>query len=123
MNSNKVTIKIASNAGFCFGVQRAVDIAFKLGSQHPGQVFTLGPIIHNPNVVQQLEQKSVHMVRDLDGVKSGIFIVRSHGLPPNVIAKAKKKGLTIIDATCPFVKKVQTYAISLKQEGYPVLLL
>ena len=53
-----VKIKIASNAGFCFGVQRAVDIAFKLGSQYPGQVFTLGPIIHNSNVVEQLEKMS-----------------------------------------------------------------
>ena len=73
MNNSKVKIKIASNAGFCFGVQRAVDIAFKLGSQYPGQVFTLGPIIHNSNVVEQLEKKSVHMVNSLDNVKSGIF--------------------------------------------------
>jgi 4-hydroxy-3-methylbut-2-enyl diphosphate reductase len=122
MNNKEVKIKIASNAGFCFGVQRAVDIAFKLGSQYPGQVFTLGPIIHNSNVVEQLEKKSVHMVESLDNVKSGIFIVRSHGLPPSVINIAKTKGLQIIDATCPFVKKVQTYALSLKKEGYPVLL-
>ena len=88
-----LTIKIANSAGFCFGVQRAVDIAFKLGSQYPGEVFTLGPIIHNPNVVQQLEKKSVHMVNDVDEINSGIMIVRSHGLPPDLIYKAKKKGL------------------------------
>ncbi|MGA1863561.1 MAG: 4-hydroxy-3-methylbut-2-enyl diphosphate reductase [bacterium] len=115
-------IKIAKNAGFCFGVQRAVDIAFKLGAQYPGEVFTLGPIIHNSNVVEQLEKRSVHVVDSLDNVKSGIFIVRSHGLPPNIINIVKNKGLQIIDATCPFVKKVQTYALSLKKEGYPVML-
>ena len=117
-----LSIEIANNAGFCFGVQRAVDIAFKLGTHYPGQVFTLGPIIHNPSVVQQLEQNSVHMINDLDQIHSGIMIVRSHGLPPKMIAKAKRKGLNIVDATCPFVKKVQTYALSLKKEGYPVLL-
>ena len=118
-----LSIEIASNAGFCFGVQRAVDMAFKLGSQYPKQVYTLGPIIHNPSVVQQLEQKSVHMIKSLDEVTSGIMIVRSHGLPPKVISEAKAKGLNIIDATCPFVKKVQTYALSLRSEGYPVLLI
>lgn len=122
MCNSEVEIKIASNAGFCFGVQRAVDIAFKLGAQYPGEVFTLGPIIHNSNVVEQLEKKSVHVVNNLDNVKSGIFIVRSHGLPPGIINNVKNKGLQIIDATCPFVKKVQTYALSLKKEGYPVLL-
>ena len=63
------------------------------------------------------------MVNDVDEINSGIMIVRSHGLPPDLIYKAKKKGLHIIDATCPFVKKVQTYALSLKKEGYPVLLI
>ncbi|MGA1841365.1 MAG: 4-hydroxy-3-methylbut-2-enyl diphosphate reductase [bacterium] len=123
MGNSGIEITIARNAGFCFGVQRAVDIAFRLGDQHPGEVFTLGPIIHNSNVVEQLEKRSVHVVDSLDNVKSGIFIVRSHGLPPDIINIVKNKGLQIIDATCPFVKKVQTYALSLKKEGYPVLLI
>ncbi|MGA1843491.1 MAG: 4-hydroxy-3-methylbut-2-enyl diphosphate reductase [bacterium] len=120
---SSVTITLANNAGFCFGVQRAVDIAFKLGAQYPGRVFTIGPIIHNPSVVKLLEEKSVHMVNDLDEVEEGIIIVRSHGLPPAIIEQAKGKGLSIVDATCPFVKKVQTYALSLRREGYPVLLI
>ncbi|MBN2373022.1 4-hydroxy-3-methylbut-2-enyl diphosphate reductase [bacterium] len=116
-------IEIASKSGFCFGVQRAVDIAFKLGCKYSKGVYTLGPIIHNPKVVEQLEKASVHMLNDIDNIKSGILIVRSHGLPPNIIDEAKKKGLKVVDATCPFVKKVQTYAISLKEKGYPVLLI
>ncbi len=116
-------IKVASNAGFCFGVQRAVDIAFNLGSQYPNRVFTLGPIIHNPQVVNELEKNSVHMAENIEEIKSGIMIVRSHGLPPRVIEEAKNKGLEVVDATCPFVKKVQTYAMSLKKEGYRVLLI
>lgn len=116
-------IKIAKNAGFCFGVKRAVNIAFKLGKQCPNTVFTLGPIIHNPQVVKELEKKSIHMIDDLNKIDSGTMIVRSHGLPPNLIKQAKDKGIAIVDATCPFVKKVQKYALSLMNEGYPVLLI
>lgn len=111
------------NIGFCFGVKRAIDIATQTvkGSKVP--VYTYGPIIHNPQVVQQLEISGVHPIKSLDGIQPGKLIIRSHGVPIEVMAKAVRLGFDIIDATCPFVKHAQDYARSLCDEGYKVLVI
>lgn len=109
----------AEEAGFCFGVQRAVDIAIKAVKNHENKdVYTLGPIIHNPQVVQKLENLGVKAIDSIDEIEQGVIIIRSHGVEPKILEKAKDKGLHIIDTTCPYVKNAQKYAAKLVEEGY-----
>ena len=111
---------LADKAGFCFGVKRAIKTAF--GAAEKGSVYCLGPLIHNPQEVERLHQAGVKMVDDFDSLKPGdALIIRSHGVPPRVLAHAKEKGLKIINLTCPFVSKAQRDAEALHQEGYQVV--
>lgn len=114
-------IKVDS-AGFCFGVKRAINIAFKAAKNSREAVYTLGPIIHNPQVVEKLSEEGVRTAEDLDqeGIKR--LIIRSHGVSAEFFNEASKKGIDIIDATCPFVKRAQKYAHSLKRDGYQVVI-
>ncbi|RCW51458.1 bifunctional 4-hydroxy-3-methylbut-2-enyl diphosphate reductase/30S ribosomal protein S1 [Halanaerobium sp. MA284_MarDTE_T2] len=109
----------AEEAGFCFGVERAIDMVLEAVDNYNNMtVYTLGPLIHNPQAVEKLEKKNVQVVQSLDEIDSGIVIIRSHGVEPEVIRKAEEKNLKIIDATCPFVKNAQKYAKKLVDEGY-----
>lgn len=111
---------LADKAGFCFGVQRAINTAFKAAGQ--GKVYCLGPLIHNPQEVARLRESGVETVEDFSMLSPGdSLIIRSHGVPPEVLTKVREKGLTIIDLTCPFVAKAQQHAETLKQEGYQVV--
>jgi (E)-4-hydroxy-3-methyl-but-2-enyl pyrophosphate reductase len=111
---------LADKAGFCFGVQRAISTAFKAAGE--GKVYCLGPLIHNPQEVSRLRDAGVETVEDFSRLRSGdSLIIRSHGVPPAVLASAREKGLTIIDLTCPFVAKAQQHAQSLSREGYRVV--
>ena len=113
---------LADKAGFCFGVQRAISTAFKAKAEGDGKVYCLGPLIHNPQEVSRLRDAGVETVEDFSGLRSGdSLIIRSHGVPPAVLAGAREKGLTIIDLTCPFVAKAQQHAQSLSSEGYRVV--
>ena len=97
-------VHIAAACGFCYGVRRAVDLA---SAAEPG-TSTLGPIIHNPQVVETLAAKGVAPVTTLDDVADGAnILIRSHGVGPDVYEKAEKKHLHVVDATCPHVKKAQ----------------
>jgi small subunit ribosomal protein S1 len=115
-------IKVANSAGFCFGVKRAVNMAFETAQKTRGPVYTLGPIIHNPQVVAQLEARGVKAIKSLSRIKSGTVIIRSHGVHPKVLAGLRKRGVRIVDATCPFVTKAQKAAALLKQEGRQVVI-
>jgi len=87
-----------------------------------GNIYTLGPIIHNPQVVKRLEESSgVHAKESIDDVASGTIIIRSHGVRLDEMQKAKDKGLNVVDATCPFVKKAQELVSRLSAEGYTVV--
>ena len=120
----KVQIAICPSSGFCFGVKRAVDITEKMLSEHPGEkIFTLGPIVHNKKVVGNLESKGILSRESADDMDSGIMIVRSHGVAPDIIEKAKKKGLSVTDATCPFVKKIHNIVKKLHVKGIPIIIL
>ena len=113
-------IFLADKAGFCFGVKRAINTAFEAAGK--GRVYCLGPLIHNPQEVERLSQAGVSTVENLSSLKPGDFvIIRSHGVPPGVLAQARDKGLNIIDLTCPFVSKAQRDAEALKKEGYQVV--
>jgi 4-hydroxy-3-methylbut-2-enyl diphosphate reductase len=112
---------VAEGAGFCFGVKRALKMAFEAARGGDGTVVTLGAIIHNPQVVAKLEEEGLRVVKDLDGVEGGTLVVRSHGLPRSVLVRAEAKGMTIVDATCPFVKQAQERAAQLEREGHAVV--
>lgn len=97
-------IRIAENCGFCYGVKRAVNMAQDT-SNHLDRSYTLGPIIHNPQVVANLENHGVYAVDSLDEIPKGTVIIRSHGVGPAIYEEATDKGLHVVDATCPHVKK------------------
>jgi 4-hydroxy-3-methylbut-2-enyl diphosphate reductase len=111
---------VASKTGFCFGVKRAVKLALK-SVEEGHSVFTLGPLIHNTQVVKWLEEKGIKAIKSLDEVREGKIIIRSHGVGPEVRKEALEKGLEVIDATCPLVKRVQDKALRLAQANYQVL--
>lgn len=110
-------IKVAGSAGFCFGVDRAVNLAFETAKNNE-RVFTLGPIIHNPDVVKDLESKGVGMIDSLCGVKSGdTVIIRSHGVGRSVYDELDKLGARVVDATCPFVSKIHSIVKERSEAG------
>lgn len=113
-------ILLASHAGFCFGVRRATQMAFE-AAEKGGKTFTLGPIIHSPQVVRKLEEMGTHALDDLCQMDSGTIIIRSHGVTSAELAEAERRGLDIVDATCPFVKKAQDHVHNLSSEGYDVV--
>lgn len=115
-------IKIAENCGFCFGVKRAVQMALE-AADSDRESYTLGPIIHNPQVVGKLADKGVGSVDTLQDIPEGTVIIRSHGVGPAVYEEAKCRGLDVIDATCPHVKKAQRDAASVVEEGMTLVIL
>ncbi len=119
--AGKIKIITAKRAGFCFGVKRAVDMAFDVAKKSES-VYTLGPIIHNPQVIEKLKSEGVWPVESIDNPKIKTLIIRTHGVPKNVSEKLSRKKYEVIDTTCPFVKKAQNYANLLQAEGYQVLI-
>ena len=113
---------LADYLGFCYGVKRAVNIAQENASAD-GRSSTLGPIIHNPQVVERLKTKGVGTIDDLAEMDEGTVIIRSHGVGPDIYAEAEKRGLNLVDATCPHVKKAQLSAKKLADEGYKVVII
>ncbi len=100
-------IKIAEKSGFCFGVKRAIDIAEKNAGSDK-KVYTLGPIIHNPQEVKRLEKKGIKILKNPKKVEKATVILRTHGIPLQLHNELKnKKTVDVIDATCPFVKRAQ----------------
>ena len=114
-------VTVAPGSGFCFGVKRALKIAFDAAKKGDGPVVTLGPIIHNPQVVAKLEEEGLRVVDRAEDIHGGTLVVRSHGLPESVLRQAKAQGVTIVDATCPFVKQAHNCASQLEEEGYVVV--
>lgn len=114
-------IILADHAGFCFGVRRAMRLTMEAGENREEMTRTLGPLIHNPQAVDRLQELGVGIVDTIEEVEEGTVIIRSHGVPPEVLTKAEDKDLNILDATCPFVKKAQENAAKLYQEGYQVI--
>lgn len=115
-------VKVAKKTGYCYGVERAIKLACRAVKECPSPICTLGPIIHNPQVVKSLKSQGIHPVKSIDKIDKGTVIVRSHGVESKVIAEAKKKGLKVVDATCPFVRKVQKRVADLSREGYKVII-
>lgn len=124
--SGQVKILTAKRAGFCFGVKRAIDISFDMARQMPTGVYTLGPIIHNPQVIEKLKTEGIFPLDDVNDIRSKeikALIIRTHGIPHQLYDKISSQSFRLIDATCPFVKNAQNYARLLKKNGYQVVIL
>jgi len=111
-------IKLARNMGFCFGVKRAIGIARQTRKETKEKVWTLGHIIHNPQVVKKLEKEGIIAAENLSEIDTGYVIIRSHGVHPRILKKVRERNLKEVDATCPLVKKAQEKAKQLVSEGY-----
>ena len=120
-------VRLAKTAGFCFGVKRAVETVYRQIEQHQDkQIYTYGPIIHNEEVIKDMEKRGVIVLRteeELMNVTDGIVIVRSHGIPKNICDKMAEKGIDYVDATCPFVKKIHNIVMSESAKGYHIIII
>jgi 4-hydroxy-3-methylbut-2-enyl diphosphate reductase len=118
-----VIVRIAKNSGFCPGVKRAIRIALDAVPNHHNLV-TLGPIIHNQQMVDRLAKSGIGTVDSVDDVESGqTVIIRSHGVTQDTYNRLREKGVMVVDATCPYVAKTHQYARELQSLGYRVLIL
>lgn len=116
-------IKLAKFAGFCYGVKRAVDTAKKLKSENPQkEIYILGELIHNTDVINELEELGIKTIYEVPEKGNGICIVRSHGEAPEVFKKLENAGFEVVDLTCPDVKKVQQRAVELAKNNYFVVI-
>lgn len=118
-------VKLAKTAGFCFGVQRAVDKVYEQIDKGK-KIYTYGPIIHNDSVVDELIKKGVTVVKsreELEKIDSGTIIIRSHGVSKDIYDIIKKQGLECIDATCPFVKKIHKIVERESELGNQIVIL
>jgi (E)-4-hydroxy-3-methyl-but-2-enyl pyrophosphate reductase len=100
-------IFVARNAGLCFGVKRALKLALDSAKKCHKPVFTMGPIIHNPQAVSMLSKKGITPIKSICGINKGTVIIRSHGIPKREMEFLEQKKIFVVDATCPFVKKAQ----------------
>ena len=116
------TIKLAKNSGFCFGVKRAIKLAEETAQKH-GKAITLGPIIHNPQMVENLQKKGVSVADDTIVIGDEPVIIRSHGIPRETLDILKTKKNQIVDATCPYVAKAHEFAKIANQEKYEIFIL
>ena len=118
-------VKVAKTAGFCFGVKRAVEKAYEVADAKEGPVYTYGPIIHNEEVVSDLEKRGVQVLEteeDLRNLKEGTVIIRSHGVPECIYALLKEKKLDYVDVTCPFVLKIHRIVERESKEGRHIVI-
>ena len=117
----------AKTAGFCFGVKRAVDTVYEQVRQNSGEkIYTYGPIIHNKEVVRDLEEKGVIVLRskeELEALERGTVIIRSHGVTKDILDILETKNLKIIDATCPFVKKIHNIVQKHSAQGERIVII
>ena len=116
---------LAKSAGFCFGVKRAVDQVYEL-AQTGRRIYTFGPIIHNEEVVGDLEKKGVSVIADeteLAGIKEGVVVIRSHGVAKSVYEQIERQGLECVDATCPFVKRIHNIVEKESAAGKQILII
>ena len=117
---------LAKSAGFCFGVKRAVDTVYEQARQSSGRIYTYGPIIHNEEVVNDLEQKGVRVVEtpeELKNCRDGTVIIRSHGVGKGIYELLEKEGIPYVDATCPFVRKIHRIVEQHSREGYHIVII
>lgn len=119
-------VTVAKSAGFCFGVKRAVDTVYREIESGEKPVYTFGPIIHNEQVVEDLENRGVQVIHsedELEGLSGGTVVIRSHGVSRDVCEKIEARGMKIVDATCPFVKKIHRIVDEEGRKGRHVVII
>ena len=107
--------------GFCFGVERALKLVLD-EIKRSGKTYTLGDLIHNSQVVENLKRKGIESIENLSQIKEGTLVIRSHGVDPSLIEEAKKRRIRVLNATCPYVVEVQNIVKSLSQKFYLVVI-
>ncbi|WP_026521038.1 4-hydroxy-3-methylbut-2-enyl diphosphate reductase [Butyrivibrio sp. VCB2001] len=115
---------VAEHAGFCFGVTKAVETVYEQIEKENSNIYTYGPIIHNETVVSDLEKKGVKVIEsvdELEGIGSGTVVIRSHGVTKEVHQKLEQSGLNVIDATCPFVKRIHRIVEDESKKGKSII--
>ena len=120
-----MNVLLAKSAGFCFGVKRAVNVVYEKVEEAEAPIYTYGPIIHNEEVVKDLEEKGVTVIRSLDELADypvGIMIIRSHGISRMEYETIQQAGFSIVDATCPFVLKIHRLVEEYSNKGYSILI-
>ena len=121
-----MNIILAKSAGFCFGVKRDVETVYKEAEKNQTPIYTFGPIIHNEEVVADLEKKGVQVIHSTDELKGrpkGTVIIRSHGVERKIYDEIKALGFEIVDATCPFVLKIHRLVEQYSREGYHIIII
>ena len=109
-----IEIKLANSAGFCFGVSKAVNEALQVQKKYNKKIYTLGPLIHNNDVVKYLEENNIYSIslEEIDSLNSGdVIVIRSHGVSESVFNLLNEKGLEVVNGTCPFVTNIQKKVI------------
>ena len=118
---------VAKTAGFCFGVERAVEQVYEQIEKNDGiPIYTYGPIIHNEEVVKDLEEKGVRVIEteeELKALKDCVVIIRSHGVGKHIYDLLTERGIRIVDATCPFVKKIHRIVKEENEKGRRVIII
>lgn len=116
-----MSVELAKTAGFCFGVKRAVDTVYQQIEQYRGEkIFTYGPIIHNEEVIKDLRSHGVEVLNDEEELKTAdadVVVIRSHGVAKYIYDIMEERGITCVDATCPFVKKIHKIVAEKSAEG------
>ncbi|WP_281712667.1 bifunctional 4-hydroxy-3-methylbut-2-enyl diphosphate reductase/30S ribosomal protein S1 [Anaerotignum lactatifermentans] len=114
-------IRVAESAGFCFGVKRAIEMAYEAIGVEP-KIYSYGQLIHNKTVTDDLASKGLQIVENLDGLTEGTLLIRSHGVGKALYDEAEAKGLKILDGTCPFVKKIHNIVHDKLAEGLGIII-
>ncbi|SCZ01330.1 4-hydroxy-3-methylbut-2-enyl diphosphate reductase [Alkaliphilus peptidifermentans] len=116
---------LADYSGFCFGVKKAMDMVYdeikEKGMEK--ELYSLGPLIHNQQVVEELENKGVKVEDDIEKIQKGSVIIRSHGVQKDVYSLAGEKSLDIVDATCPFVRRIQNIVENYHKDKYEIVII
>lgn len=119
-------VKLAKEAGFCFGVKRAVDAALKIQNEYCKRIYTLGPLIHNNDVVSYLQDNNIYSVEldEISNLSEGdVIVIRSHGVPKETLKLLEDKGLIVKNATCPYVSNIQKKVEKYYNDGYQIIIL
>ncbi len=117
---------VAEHAGFCFGVTKAVETVYDQISEGKKNIYTYGPIIHNETVVDDLEKKGVRVIQsqsELEDIHEGTIVIRSHGVTKDIYERLIKSGVEVIDATCPFVKRIHKIVSEESEKGRGIIVI
>lgn len=122
--SRRLEVILSPYTGYCFGVKRAMRLIEEGLEREGGAIRSIGHVIHNPQAVERLRSRGVIPVSSMDEIETGqTLVVRAHGVDPDIVSEARRRGIRLIDATCPFVRRSQNYVRRIAQEGRRVIII